>query len=329
MEEYYKKLHQESFVVDGHCDTILDLLESKRSFWKENNEGHLDWPRLNKGGVNLQFLALFIQSRYKPYGSLCRVLELLDSFYLLLEESKLNTDKELKLVLNSKDLLPKLLQETMLLLAVEGGEVLEGKINTLRILYRLGIRSLTLTWNQRNQLANGIDEHDNKGGLTVFGKEVVREMNNLGMLIDVSHISEAGFWDVLNESKKPVAATHSCCRTLCDHPRNLTDSQLKALKENRGIIGINFYPGFLGTEKATIEHIFDHIEHAVETAGEDHVGLGSDFDGMNEVPWGMEDVTKLPKLTELMIKRGWKNEYIKKVLGGNFIRVLREVLAES
>ncbi len=328
MDEYYLKLHRDSFVVDGHCDTVLDLLKRKRSFWAEDESAHLDWPRLIKGCVNLQFLALYIESSFKPYGSLSRVLELLDLVFQLQEESRKITGEELKFVLNRNDLTDKS-QYPGFVLAVEGGEVLEGKISNLRILYRLGIRCLTLTWNQRNQLANGIDEKDNRGGLTKFGKEVVSEMNNLGMLVDVSHLSEPGFWDVLKYSKKPVAATHSCCRALYDQPRNLTDSQLSALKDNGGVIGINFYPGFLTEGEAAIEHVVNHIEHAVSITGVDYVGLGSDFDGIDKVPLGLENISKLPKLTEKMLKRGWKKKEIKKVLGGNFVRVLYEVLAEG
>lgn len=329
MEEYYLHLHRDSFVVDGHCDTVLDLLKRKRSFWAEDESAHLDWPRLIKGCVNLQFLALFIESSFKPYGSLSRVLELLDLVFQLQEESRKITGEDLKIVLNKSDLNDNKSRNPGFVLAVEGGEVLEGKISNLRILYRLGIRCLTLTWNQRNQLANGIDEKDNRGGLTKFGKEVVSEMNNLGMLVDVSHLSEPGFWDVLEYSKKPVAATHSCCRALYDQPRNLTDSQLSALKDNGGVIGINFYPGFLTEGEALIEHVVDHIEHAVSIAGADYVGLGSDYDGIDKVPLGLENISKLPNLTEKMLKRGWKEKEIKKVLGGNFVRVLYEVLAEG
>ena len=170
-------------------------------------------------------------------------------------------------------------------------------------------------------------ENEGKGGLTNFGKEVVREMNRLGMLIDVSHLNEAGFWDVLSLSTKPLVASHSCCRSLCNHPRNLTNSQLKALQENGGVIGINFYPNFLGSGELTIENVIEHIEYAAEIAGIDHVGLGSDFDGIDTVPKGLENAAKLPTLTELLLKRGWKDSELIKVLGGNFIRVLDQVLS--
>lgn len=320
MLKEYQTIHQNALVVDGHCDTLLEILLKNRSFFDSPGKGHLDYERLKLGSVNLQFLAIYIEPEFKPVGALARALEILDCFYRI----QGNDSQLLPVILTKADLDALSANKTAFLLAIEGGEALEGKLSTLRILHRLGIRSLTLTWNQRNQLADGIWE---KEGLTHFGREVIQEMNRLGMLIDVSHLSEKGFEDVIVLSKKPIAATHSCCRALCNHPRNLSDSQLKALKENKGIIGINFYPGFLGEEsKITLEHVIEHIEHAVSIMGIEHVGLGSDFDGIDQTPEGLEDVTCLPKITERLHKNGWKEEAIKKVLGGNFIRVLKQVL---
>ena len=309
--------------MDGHCDTLLELYNKKRSFWEVNKKGHLDWPRLQLGKVNLQFLALYIEPEYKPRGSLARVLELLDYYRTLQQEGNLKT------VLSKRDLEDLNPDCLAFLLAIEGGEVLEGKLGVLRALFELGFRSITLTWNQRNCLADGVWERDSRGGLTSLGKDVVGEMNRLGMLIDVSHLAEAGFWDVIALSKKPIAATHSCCKALHDHPRNLSDEQLKALRENNGIIGINFFPGFLGEGDITIDNVIDHMEHAAVKAGIDHVGLGSDFDGIKKTPRGLENVAKLPLLTARLAERGWKEEDIKKVLGGNFIRVLHQVLPLS
>jgi membrane dipeptidase len=322
MNEYNLNLHHQSLVVDGHCDSILECYKEKRDFIKSGLKGHLDLSRLKQGGVNLQFLALFIETQYKPYGALCRVLELLDFFYSLKNER----GESLQIIKEQKDLLSLNTETVKFLLTVEGGEALEGQLSTLRILFRLGIRSVTLTWNQRNQLGDGVWERESGGGLTTFGKAVIKEMNDLGMLVDVSHLSEGGFWDVISYTTKPIAATHSCCRVLHEHPRNLRNEQMEALQKNQGIIGINFCPEFLGRERVTAETVIEHIEYAAGVAGVDHVGLGSDFDGIETTPAGLEDVSKMPLLTELLLQRGWKEEEVRKVLGGNYIRVLQQVL---
>lgn len=312
-------------VVDGHCDTILELFSEKRSFWDANIKGHLDWHRAKTGKINLQFMAFYIEPEFKPVGSLSRVLELLDHFHLVQAEGEKQNHK-LDVIL-TRDQLSKLgPQDFKVLLAIEGGEVLEGKLSNLRILHRLGFRSITLTWNQRNRLADGVGERESKGGLTTFGKEVIREMNRLGMLIDVSHLNEAGFWDVLELSSQPFVASHSCCRVLCNHPRNLWDDQLKALQVNGGVMGINFYPGFLGRGKVTADRVIEHIEHAAEVAGVDSVGLGSDFDGINKTPLGLENAALMPVISEKLLSRGWKEADVNKILGGNFLRVLAQIL---
>ncbi|MDD2212146.1 MAG: dipeptidase [Clostridia bacterium] len=314
-------------IIDGHCDTLLELFKNKRSFWVYNKEGHLDWPRLQKGQVGLQFMSIYIEPQYKFSGSLCRTLEILDYFYQLQREGK----GQPLTVTKKKDLQKLNCCLPRVLLAIEGGEVLEGKLSILRILFKLGFRSLTLTWNQRNQLADGVWETDTGGGLTTFGHEVIREMNRLGMLIDVSHLAESGFWDVLSLSTQPIAATHSCCFSLHSHPRNLSDVQLKALGDKEGIVGINFYPHFLGKNhhQMTIENVIKHLEHAVTVAGIDHVGLGSDFDGIEHVPQGLEDGTKFPCLINKLFQLGWKEKEIKKIMGGNYLRVLQQILPEE
>ncbi len=319
-------------IVDGHCDTLLELYKNSRSFWQENKKGHVDWPRLQAGLVNMQFMAIYIESQYKPVGALCRALELLDFYQNLWREA----NGKLVTLLSKEDLFW-LRNESRptdsrlrVLLSIEGGEALEGNLSTLRILFQLGIRSLTLTWNQRNQLGDGIWESAAHGGLTSFGREVVQEMNRLGMLIDLSHLSAAGFWDVLALTEQPVAVTHACCAALHEHPRNLTNDQLLALRENQGIIGINFFPHFLSKEKKiTIEHVLAHLEYAASVVGIEHIGLGSDFDGINKVPQGLENVAKIPELIDRLLQRGWREEEVKKIMGGNFLRVLENVLPEQ
>lgn len=314
-------------IVDGHCDTLLKLYKSKQSFWESNENTHLDWPRLQTGQVALQFMSIYIEPQYKPFGSLSRVLEVLDYFHQLQRGGHgfpltITTKKDLSGI-NSF--------EPRVLLAIEGGEALEGKLSNLRILFKLGFRSLTLTWNQRNQIADGVWEKNSGGGLTTFGQEVVREMNRLGMLIDVSHLAEPGFWEVLSLSTQPIAATHSCCSSLHQHPRNLTDAQLQALAEKQGIVGINFYPYFLGENpyNITIEDVLRHLDHAVTVAGIEHVGIGSDFDGIELTPQGLSDGTCFPCLIDRLVQLGWKEEEIRLVMGGNFLRVLQQILPEE
>lgn len=314
-------------IVDGHCDSLLELYKHNRSFWQQNKEGHLDWPRLQKGKVALQFMSIYIEPEYKLSSPLGRVLEVLDYFY----QQQIEGDGHPQLVIKQKDLQTLNSQTPRILLAIEGGEALEGKLAILRVLFKIGFRSLTLTWNQRNDLADGIGERETGGGLTTFGRNVIREMNKLGMLIDVSHLSEKGFWDVLSLSTQPIAATHSSCSALHAHPRNLQDDQLKALGTQQGIVGINFYPSFLGEkpDKITITDVLRHLEHAVSIAGIDHVGLGSDFDGIEQVPRGLTDVTKLPCLINNLLRLGWREKDIRKIMGGNYLRVLQQVLPQE
>jgi len=194
------------------------------------------------------------------------------------------------------------------------------------MLFRLGIRSLGLTWNHQNQLATGVGKGVQGEGLTTFGRQVVREMNNLGMVIDLAHINEAGFYDAVCESSEPVIVSHSNARALCDHPRNLSDEQLRKIKEADGVIGLNFYPEFVSAEKATISKLIDHFVHIAEVAGIDHLGIGSDFDGIDQVIPDLEDVTKVPRLIGELSKHGFSAADIEKITSKNFLRVLNKVL---
>lgn len=312
-------LHFNSIIIDGHCDSILETKNNGRNLNFESAKGQFDFPRMVKGGVNLQFIALFIESEFKPDYSLKRTIELLDIFY--------ENYSQYHLIRGKEDLQKIAIDSPSLLLSIEGGEALEGKIEVLRILYKLGIRSITLTWNQKNEIAHGVGEKETCGGLTSFGKKVIQEMNRLGMLIDISHISEEGFWDVIKATNKPIVASHSCAYSLCKHPRNLNNKQLKAIAGNGGVVGINFCPIFLREDgNATIEDIVNHIEYIANLIGYDHVGLGSDFDGIDKAPLGIEDVTKMSKLTEIMLSRNISEADIVKVLGENFLRVLNQVL---
>jgi len=211
---------------------------------------------------------------------------------------------------------------------VEGGEAIQEDLALLRMLYRLGVRSMTLTWNQRNAIGDGAAENPN-GGLSKFGLEVVAEMNRLGMLVDVSHLNWAGFWDVVKHSKAPVIASHSNARKLCNHPRNLDDDQIKALADNGGVMCITFVPAFLKPQNkrgASIQDIICHIDYVKKLVGPDHIGIGSDFDGTDEMPEGLENASKMPALAEALLLNGYRESEIEKILGGNILKLLECVL---
>ncbi len=316
-------LHHESIVVDMHADTLLDVLKGKRRLADQGKGGHVDLSRLRRGGVRVQFFACFIEPEYKPERALKQALRLLDAFY---REEEANRS-ELQLATSVEEIQGiAAAGKIAAILSIEGGEALERDLGVLRIFYRLGVRSLCLTWNERNYLADGVAEGRAGGGLTRFGVEVVRELNRLGMLVDVSHLGERGFWDVLEVSTSPVIASHSNARALCDHPRNLTDQQIRALAAHGGVVGINFAPHFLAEDgNACLDAVVAHIEYLLELVGPDHVGLGSDFDGIEKTPRGLEDVRFLPELTEALLARGIDAETVQKVLGRNILRVMDQV----
>jgi membrane dipeptidase len=333
-----EKLHKESIIIDGHCDTLLSLCGRpgmpgfrKRDFFERNTEGHIDLPRLKEGGVTCQVMAVYIEPQFKPTRSARRALELLDTFYALLDESD-----SFRIATRASDIEEAKAQGNVCgLLSIEGGEAVEGSLGLLRSFYRLGVRAMGLTWNQRNDIADGVGEKSAGSGLTDFGISLVKEMERIGMLVDVSHLSESSFWAVSNVSERPFIASHSNARALASHPRNLTDKQIEALAKKGGVIGVVFAPGFVDDDpsKVSLKRLCDHIDHIKSIAGIDHVGLGSDFDGYGSPLGGpdakkvvLSDVSELPKLTEELVSRGYTEEEVKKVLGGNWLRVYREVL---
>ncbi len=282
----------------------------------------MDFPRLTEGGVNVQFFAHYIEPAFKPDRGLLRFMQLADVFYREVESSGGAAE-----VAFSVSDIRRITGEDRIacILAIEGGEAIQGDIAVLRMLYRLGVRSIGLTWNQRNALADGVGEIRTGGGLTNVGVEAVREMNRLGVLVDVSHLTEPGFWDVVEVTDMPFIASHSNARAVCDHVRNLTDQQIVAMAKKGGVMGMNFAPAFVHPEIATLEGVLDHIDHIVQLVGIEHVGVGSDFDGIGSTPRGLEDVTCLPRLTEGLVERGYADEDITAVLGGNFLRVCEQV----
>jgi len=304
-----------------HCDTVLKAYLGHYSLETKETHGHLDLVGLRQAGVKIQFFALFpgISSCMSP---LQQTLMLGDYFW---EQYKKNvTNLEL---ITSCNKLHEILQGEKIgaLLAVEGGEALQGDISVLRILHRLGVRSLCLTWNNRNEIADGVAEMVTGGGLTNFGREVIREMNRLGMLIDVSHLAEKGFWDVLERSEVPVIASHSNAKSIWDHPRNLTDNQIRGLAQKGGIIGINFVAEFLGPDGCNLENLWRHIEHICSLVGDDFLGFGSDFDGTDKLLGGIRDVTSFSDVISFLHSHGCSETTIRKICYDNCLRVLRKV----
>lgn len=315
-------LHHRSLVVDTHVDTLLAAAYGRRSLAERSDEGHVDFPRLKEGGVNVQFFAHYIEPAFKPDRGLLRFMQLADVFYREVEASQGAAE-----VAFSVQDIRRITDEGRVacILAIEGGEAIQGDMGVLRMLYRLGVRSIGLTWNQRNALADGVGEARTGGGLTNVGVKAVKEMNRLGVLVDVSHLTEPGFWDVVEVSDKAFIASHSNAKAVCDHPRNLTDEQITAMAKKGGVMGMNFAPAFVHPETATLKGVLDHIDHIVDLVGIEHVGIGSDFDGIGSTPAGLEDVTCLPRLTEGLVDRGYSDEDITAILGGNFLRVCERV----
>ncbi len=309
-------------IVDMHCDTLSVAFRNKRSLAIESHEGHADLPRLRKGGVGIQFFALFGVDP-NPSNALLFTLQLLDYFWEEYQENR----KLIELILSRGDIDHCLATgKTGAFLTIEGGEALGGSIQVLRNLYRLGIRGLGLTWNYRNEIADGVGESQTGGGLTRFGTEVVKEMNRLGMVIDVSHISERGFWDVLELSNCPVIASHSNCRSVWDHPRNLSDEQIKAIAQKGGIIGLNFMPDFLGPQGAGLNSLLKHIDHICNLVGDDYLGFGSDFDGIKASIPEVPDAAHYPVIIEALQKHGFDDVSIFKICSENCLRVLKAIL---
>jgi len=312
------------WIADGHCDSLGDFINGKRDLKSKSNSGHWDLARAREGKIGLQFFAAYIESEYKPFLAMHRGLEYIEAALRFVEQNR-----EQVFLLKTKEDLSRLAHTDQIgiLLNIEGGEIIGESLFMLDIIYRLGVRSLGLTWNERNAIADGVGESNSNGGLSQFGHRVISKMNELGMLIDVSHINQAGFWDVINQSSQPIIASHSCAKSICNHPRNLDDQQLKALAEVKGVVGVNFCPAFLNeTGQASIEDVIRHICYIAEIAGVHTVGIGSDFDGIASVPNGLEDVSKMAVLIEKLRTVGFNEAEIQKICYENFVRLLQDVL---
>lgn len=308
--------------VDAHCDTITKIMENNENLF--NNSCHTDIQRLMDLGNAVQFFAAFISPSYGQAYAMKRAVQIIDKLYEQIEIYKDNV----MLCCNYKDIQAAFVQnKTAAVLSIEGGDALQGDLSSLRIFYRLGVRSICLTWNHRNEIADGASDESTGGGLTPFGEKVVSEMNSLGMLIDLSHLSSKGFWDVMQQTSAPVIVSHSNAKSICKHNRNLSDEQIIALKENDGVMGINLYPYFLnGTPEASLIDVIKHIEHITGLVGTDHLGMGADFDGIEVTPVDIKGVEDINSIYNELLKRNYLEDDVHKIAGGNFIRIIKKVL---
>jgi membrane dipeptidase len=362
------RIHRDALLIDGHNDLPWqfreksDLSFDKIDIRKPQKNLHTDIPRLRQGGIGAQFWSAFVPADTRKKGTAVReTLEQIDVIHRMVRqypdtfEMAYSTDDIERIHKNGK---------IASLIGVEGGHSIDNSLGVLRMLYQLGARYLTLTHTDTLDWADSATDKPLHNGLTPFGEQVVLEMNRLGMLVDISHVSADTMRHVLRVTKAPIIASHSSAYALAEHPRNVPDDVLKELPKNGGVVMVNFYSGFVVPEGARVmkdlgqvgremrakypddkdfqaafevwrrEHPFptgsvhnvvDHIEHIMKVAGVDHVGLGSDFDGISTVPKQLEDVSCYPYITQELLNRGHSREEILKVLGGNLMRVFRQV----
>lgn len=298
--------------IDAHCDTASVLLDNRRVLKK--NDFHLDLTRMPKGYT--QIFAAYIAPEYHS-NPMARAEAIINK---LKTETNKKTNK-IELCCDNE------MRERAFangnraaFISLEGGEPIKSLEDVYK-LYELGVRFVALTWNGSNQLAGGVESDE---GLTVLGRKVIGEFAKLGMVVDVSHLNDRSFWDVMRVSNWPVIASHSCARGVYNHSRNLTDEQFSAICSRGGVVGINFYPKFLnGRKKAYIKNIIKHIDHFLKLGGENHIGLGSDFDGVACLPQDLCGVQDMPKLIDAFREHGYSERLIEKICFGNFERILR------
>lgn len=305
--------------ADAHCDTIVKLMKDGETL--EQNSKHLDLMRLRQYGPCIQVFALWLEPQYYSIA-MRQTIKYLDFYHQQIQKNAAwigNIHTYTDLLENREK------GKVSAVLALEGGEALEGELSALRIYHQLGVRLVTLTWNHRNALADGVLERESGGGLTQFGKTAIKEMERLGILIDVSHLSDAGFQDVAELAKIPFIASHSNARAVCGHPRNLTNEQLRTIGEAGGFVGLNFYPPFVA-EKAsvTMDDLIRQLTHMLDWAGEDAVGLGSDFDGIDITPTDLRQVEDMACFLE-RLEREFGEKTAAKIREENFLRVAKQV----
>src|SRR4051794_21444269 len=360
-------VHRRAIIVDGHCDTPYRLLRHNLHLDEHDTEAQVDLKSLRESGITASFFAAYVPPFYAGRGAArfaYRAIELI--------HAEVKRNPEVLTFCSDAAGIRKAKSDgkTAIMIGVEGGHAIEDSLSILRDLYTLGARYLTLTHVNTNNWCDSSGDGGRHNGLTDFGREVVRTMNDLGMIVDISHVSDPAYYAVLETTRVPVVATHSSCRAICNHPRNMTDAMLRDLARNGGVCMINFFSAFisndvaqviinsskpkkskagglggteelpddrtdwdsylawfnsLGMPKATLDQVTDHVIHAAEVAGIDHVGIGSDFDGVPALPDGLTDAGMLPALTQRLSQRGMRDDDIEKILGGNFMRVFEAV----
>ena len=369
-EKLWKKaqeIHRKSIVVDTHND-ILSMMTDDAYDLGVSSAGkyHTDIARMKQGGLTAEFFSVYVDRSYaREGGSARRALDMIDYVYRAVERYP----NDLMPAFSTSDIRRAKKQKKIAsLMGIEGGHAIEDSLMALRDFYRLGVRYITLTHNNTNNWADACCDTAKHNGLSDFGKEVVREMNRIGMLIDISHVSDKTMSDVLDISSAPVIASHSSARALGDRPRNIPDDLLKRIAKNGGVVMVNFFPGFIDKnviaasrdresrlkpqmDELAVKYkddpkrleeernkllaanplpptplsvLIDHFDHIAKVAGVDHVGIGSDFDGVPSLPVGMEDISKLPNITYELLKRGYSEKDVKKILGENFMRAFAQ-----
>jgi membrane dipeptidase len=368
ISEHARALHFSSIVLDTHDDTTQRFLSNSFDIGKRNTDGHIDIPRMREGGMNAIFFSIWIDGKIVGPAAVEKALDQID----LVRQNIQKYPNDIVLARTADEVRQAHAQgKIAALMGVEGGHMIGNDIHVLRIFADLGVRYMTLTHFYNDEWADSSTAKPEHNGLTDFGKEVVREMNRQGILVDISHVSDKTFYDALAVSQAPLIASHSSCRALCDHVRDMSDDMIKALAAKGGVIQINYEKSFIdqaykdASDKArgnvtamfdalakecnnddaclnkkmneeekkltaegklphvSWERIVDHIDHAVKLVGADHVGLGSDFDGAT-MPEGLEDASKLPKITEALLRKGYSDEDIRKILGGNTLRIMEQ-----
>jgi membrane dipeptidase len=364
------KIHQKAILADTHNDVLSVIVEKGYDLGDNlQNKTHTDLDRMREGGVDIQVFSIFCDERYGKGTAFNYALREMDSLQQIVQRYQ---DK-ISLVHNRRQLKSALRAgKVAALTGVEGGHMIEDNLGYLDSFYKRGARYMTLTWNNSVSWASSAADESKQQlpfgtkGLTDFGKQVVKRMNELGMMVDVSHVGEQTFYDVISTTTKPVIASHSSVYNLCPHPRNLKDDQIRAIGKNGGVIFINFYSGFIDSNymrrkesflqnhrqevdslvklkwpmyqvedlffrkypnqikdlRPSLAQLMDHFDYVVRLIGVDHVGIGSDFDGIESAPQGLDSVNDFPKITEALLQRGYSKKDIRKILGGNFLRIL-------
>ncbi len=368
-EQVARRVLEKAIIIDTHADTPQMMLDEGYDLADPASPFMISVPKMRAGRLGGEFFSIWVDVDWPPQDFIHRALELIEAVDIQVARHS----DELEFAQTAEDIARiRRDKKIAILMGLEGGHIIEDDLRMLDIFYRLGVRYMTLTHTRNTNWADSSQGQPRWNGLTDFGRQVVERMNRLGMMVDISHVSDKTFYDALQLTKAPVIASHSSCRALCDAPRDMTDDMLRALAKNGGVININFYPAFIDqayrdahlkiekqedaevkaarqryakegkrlsyveetkiqkrfdTELPTpsLERIADHIDHAVKVAGVDHVGLGSDFDGVHSIPLGMEDVSKLPHLVRELARRGYSEEDLGKILGGNMLRVMRQV----